>query len=186
MSDGTVTEPQQVDDLPPRRSRWFVIIAVAAVACVVAVGLLVPVVATSSSSYCGSCHSMEQAYRSWERGAHSTVACAECHIPPGLFASLKWRTTEARNIWLTYLNMKPGNDSQPRPASANCITCHPLKELMGIPGKLRMPHATHINQNNLECIDCHDHTAHAREGQSSAVSMAPCTMCHTQTDDPSQ
>ena len=38
---------------------------------------------------------------------------------------------------------------------------------MGIPGEIRMPHARHINQNNLECIDCHDHTAHAAPGQSS-------------------
>ena len=57
---------------------------------------------------------------------------------------------------------------------------------MGIPGKIRMPHAKHVNQNNLECVDCHDHTAHAAPGQSSTVSMAPCTMCHEQTRDPSE
>ncbi len=57
---------------------------------------------------------------------------------------------------------------------------------MGIPGKIRMPHAKHINQNNLECVDCHDHTAHAAPGQSSTVSMAPCTMCHEQTKDPTK
>ena len=35
---------------------------------------------------------------------------------------------------------------------------------MGVAGQLRMPHARHINQNNLMCIDCHDNTAHARAG----------------------
>ena len=184
MSDGDVQEPQQVDGEPRRRSRWFAIITVAAVACVILIGLLVPVVATSSSSYCGSCHSMKQAYRSWQRGAHSSVPCAECHVPPGAVAGFKWRSKEARNIWLEYLNMQPPKDRQAPPATENCVECHPLKGLMGIPGKIRMPHATHINQNNLECIDCHDHTAHAAPGQSSAVSMAPCTMCHEQTSDP--
>ncbi len=127
---------------------------------------------------------MKQAYVSWQRGAHSAVPCSDCHIPPGTMAAIKWRTTEARNIWLTYLNMKPSEDTQPRPASENCIKCHPLEGLMGIPGEIRMPHARHINQNNLECIDCHDHTAHAAPGESSEVSMAPCTMCHEQTTDP--
>ena len=183
MSDGDVQEPQQTVDEPRGRSRRFAAVMVAIVVCVVAIILLIPVAATSSSSYCGSCHSMKQAYRSWQRGAHSAVPCSECHIPPGAVAAVKWRTTEARNIWLTYLNMKPARDTQPRPASENCEKCHPLKGLMGIPGKIRMPHARHINQNNLECIDCHDHTAHAAPGESSAVSMAPCTMCHEQTTD---
>jgi nitrate/TMAO reductase-like tetraheme cytochrome c subunit len=183
VSDGDVQEPQQTVDEPRGRSRRFVAVMVAIVVCVVAIILLIPVAATSSSSYCGSCHSMKQAYRSWQRGAHSAVPCSECHIPPGTVAAVKWRTTEARNIWLTYLNMKPARDTQPPPASENCEKCHPLKGLMGIPGKIRMPHARHINQNNLECIDCHDHTAHAAPGESSAVSMAPCTMCHEQTTD---
>ena len=56
---------------------------------------------------------------------------------------------------------------------------------MGIPGRLRMPHAMHINLNNLTCIDCHNHVTHAPPGQSNAVSMGPCTMCHEQTTDPS-
>jgi nitrate/TMAO reductase-like tetraheme cytochrome c subunit len=186
VSDGDDQEPQQLEDVPRRRSRWLVTAAIVVVACVVIVGLLVPVVATSSSSYCGSCHVMKQAYSSWQRGAHSAVPCAKCHVPPGLTASLKWRTREARNIWLTYLNMKPGTDRQPPPATENCINCHPLKGLMGVPGEIRMPHDRHINQNNLECVDCHDHTAHAAPGQASSVSMAPCTMCHEQTSDPNR
>ena len=107
-------------------------------------------------------------------------------MPPGAVASFKWRSKETRNIWLAYLNMQPARDRQAPPDTENCIKCHPLKGLMGIPGKIRMPHAKHINQNNLECVDCHDHTAHAAPGQSSAVSMAPCTMCHEQTQDSSK
>lgn len=182
-------EPQPqvvVTGEPKRRSRWFVVAGIAIVAVAVAVLLLVPMIATSSSSYCGSCHSMEQAYASWKRSAHSSVGCAQCHIPPGSVAAVKWRTTETRNIWLTYLNMKPATDSQPVPATDNCLKCHPMKGLMGLPGQIRMPHAQHVNQNNLECVDCHDHTAHAAPGQSDQVSMAVCTMCHKQTSDPTQ
>ena len=187
MSDGNVEAPQQTDEEVRHRSRRFVVaIVVAIVVSVIVLVILVPVAFTSSTSYCGSCHSMEQAFRTWKRGAHSSVPCSKCHVPPGTLAAFKWRSKETRNIWLSYLNMKPSKDSQSPPATENCVSCHPLKGLMGIPAKLRMPHAKHINQNNLECVDCHDHTAHAAPGQSSSVSMAPCTMCHEQTNDPAQ
>ena len=184
MSDDTFHVPQSAHHRSWRRSGWFIAATVVGVLCVAAVALYVPVTATSTATYCGSCHEMGKAYESWRRSAHSSVPCVKCHVPPGLAASVKWRAKEARNIWAVYLNMKPSTDHESRPAAENCIKCHPLKGLMGIPGRLRMPHATHINQNNLTCIDCHDHTAHAPPGGSSAVSMSPCTMCHEQTTDP--
>lgn len=203
MTDGDVQEPQPAPQEEPRpqpqgeprelvteprppRSRWRVAAGVAVVVVVVAVVLLAPVAATSSSTYCGSCHAMTQAYTTWQRGPHSSVPCAKCHIPPGTVEAVKWRTTEARNIWLSYLNMKPAKASQPLPATENCLKCHPLNGLMGVPGKIRMPHAQHVIQNNLDCVDCHVHTAHAAPGQSDAVSMAICTMCHEETSDPSK
>ena len=170
----------------PRRPLWLMALGVLGVLCVFVVILFVPVYATSASSYCGRCHEMRVAYRSWERSAHSDVQCIQCHVPEGAGAALKWRAKETRNIWAAYLNMDPVNEREPRPANENCIKCHPLEGLMGIAGQIRMPHARHINQNNLKCIDCHDHTAHAAPGQSSDVSMRPCTMCHEQTNDPTQ
>jgi nitrate/TMAO reductase-like tetraheme cytochrome c subunit len=184
LGDDTFDGLQTPHHRSRRRSGWFVALIVIGVLCVAAVALYVPVVATSTSSYCSSCKVMKPAYESWRRSAHSTVQCVQCHVPPGVVASLKWRAKETRNIWADYLNMKPGAQREPFPASRNCTKCHPLKGLMGIPGKLRMPHATHMNLNNLTCVDCHDHTAHAPKGTSSAVSMSPCTMCHEQTTDP--
>lgn len=184
MSDDTFHEPQPAHDRSWRRSGWFIAVVVIGVLCFAAVALYVPVTATSTATYCGSCHAMDAAYESWHRSAHSSVPCVKCHVPPGLAASVKWRAKEARNIWASYLNMRFMVDQEPLPASGNCIKCHPLKGLMGIPGQLRMPHTTHINLNNLTCIDCHDNTAHAPKGKTSAVSMSPCTMCHEQTADP--
>jgi len=184
VNDDAHNEPHPISRRSWRRSGWFMAIVVVGALCVAAVALYVPVQATSTASYCGSCHEMRKAYSSWRRSPHAAVPCVQCHVPPGLGASLQWRAREARNIWAVYLNMEPANEREPRPANENCIGCHPLKGLMGIPGRLRMPHATHINQNNLMCIDCHDHTSHAVQGGSSKVSMAPCTMCHDQTNDP--
>jgi nitrate/TMAO reductase-like tetraheme cytochrome c subunit len=169
-----------------RRPRWLIPVSIAAALFVAAAILYVPVYATSTTGYCSSCKEMRVAYNSWERSAHSSVECVECHVPPGRGAALKWRAKETRNIWASYLNMQLADEGESRPENANCIKCHPLEGLMGVAGVVRMPHARHINQNNLMCIDCHDNTSHAGPGESSEVSMRPCTMCHEQTGDPAR
>lgn len=184
MTDGRINEPEPLH--ARGRPAWLIAAAVVAVLCVAAVVLYVPVYATSASGYCGSCHEMRDASASWRRSAHAGVQCVECHVPPGRSAALAWHARETRNIWASYLNMEPDSAQEARPSNENCIKCHPLKGLMGIPGLLRMPHARHVNQNNLKCIDCHDHTSHAKPGESSKVSMSPCTMCHEQTSDPTR
>lgn len=34
-----------------------------------------------SPAFCGACHSMEQAYASWEVSNHKQMACTDCHLP---------------------------------------------------------------------------------------------------------
>lgn len=36
---------------------------------------------------CGTCHSMNQAYTSWEMSNHKQVACTECHLPNNSMAA---------------------------------------------------------------------------------------------------
>jgi len=190
VTDDQSNEPVSDGPMTPvhgrRRPAWFIPAIVVAVLCLAAVAIYAPVYATSAAGYCGSCKEMRNAYSSWRRSAHASVECVQCHVPPGRSAAIKWRAKETRNIWASYLNMEPAHEGESRPENANCIKCHPLKGLMGIPGRLRMPHARHINQNNLMCIDCHDNTSHAEPGESSDVSMRPCTMCHEQTSDPNR
>lgn len=31
--------------------------------------------------FCGSCHSMEQAYATWQASNHKQIECTECHLP---------------------------------------------------------------------------------------------------------
>ena len=40
-------------------------------------------------AFCGTCHSMEQSYASWQASNHKQIACSECHLPnSGLAAKL--------------------------------------------------------------------------------------------------
>lgn len=39
-----------------------------------------------SPQFCGSCHSMQQAYSTWQASNHQQIACTECHLPNGNLA----------------------------------------------------------------------------------------------------
>jgi cytochrome c nitrite reductase small subunit len=38
-------------------------------------------------AFCGTCHSMEQSYMSWQASNHKQIACSECHLPGGSLAA---------------------------------------------------------------------------------------------------
>src|ERR1043166_2940426 len=61
------------------------------VVCVLAI-LFASVEVTSQPRFCASCHIMKPYYQSWQHSAHSKFACVECHIPPGVSATIqkKW------------------------------------------------------------------------------------------------
>jgi nitrate/TMAO reductase-like tetraheme cytochrome c subunit len=160
--------------------------AVLSIAVVLALVVYVPVRATSTSSYCSSCHQMKLAKASWQVSVHGSVACVSCHVPPGLGASMKWRGREWVNIWATYLHMGSISAKQHVPGNANCTSCHSLANLGTVQTDIRMPHDLHVSLRNLRCVDCHDKVSHAKPGQSTAVSMSVCSMCHSQTTQQSQ
>ena len=66
------------------------------------------------------------------------------------------------------------------PSKAACTRsgCHDLSSLGTTFGNVKMNHARHVQMRGLTCIDCHGTISHARQGESGAVSMASCFMCH--------
>lgn len=161
-------------------SRWFPAAAIVLGVVVIALAVNVPVRATSTSSYCSSCHQMKNAKTTWAHSPHSRVSCVACHVPPGLVASFGWRAREWVNIWATYLHMGSVSAKQQVPTNANCTSCHNLARLGATSTDIRMPHQLHATLPKLRCIDCHDKVSHGAPGQATTVSMAICSMCHAQ------
>jgi nitrate/TMAO reductase-like tetraheme cytochrome c subunit len=180
VSDDSSSQKAGAQHKPWYRSTWFIIIAVLAVILIVAVAVYVPVHLTSSTSYCASCHQMKPYQATLEHSVHANVACVSCHVPPGLFASIKWRTKEWVNIWATYLDMPNVSAKQQLPSNANCTSCHNVQNLGPSQTDIRFSHQIHVNLANLTCVDCHNEVSHAKPGQATTVSMTICSMCHSQ------
>jgi thiol-disulfide isomerase/thioredoxin len=163
-----------------RRSPWVATLVVLGVIVVIGVLLWVPVAATSTSDYCGSCKATKPAATAWAQSVHAKVECVECHIPPGLDEQIKWRTKEWLNIWADYLNVPRVDQEGERPGNDNCTPCHDMSTVGDVHGDVKMPHSRHVEISGLVCVDCHDKVSHGTRAQAGRVSMSVCSMCHAQ------
>jgi nitrate/TMAO reductase-like tetraheme cytochrome c subunit len=165
---------------PWYRKAWFTWVVVIVFAAIF-IGILVyPVAALDNASYCTSCKAMQPAQKSLSNSSHAGIDCTECHIPPGLAASFRWRLGETRNVWADYLGMPTSAQKESPPTNAACLRCHPLEGIPNETAGVKMDHEVHLQLRNLLCIDCHDTVSHALPGQSQDVSMITCAMCHSE------
>jgi nitrate/TMAO reductase-like tetraheme cytochrome c subunit len=44
---------------------------------------------TAQPDFCNSCHIMEPYFASWQKSAHASVGCIECHYEPGSVETLE-------------------------------------------------------------------------------------------------
>ena len=160
------------------RKPWFSMLVIGVFFVAVAAVVVVPVGATETLSYCASCKVTKQAERTWRHSAHKDVACTSCHIPSGFVSQAKWRVSEAKNIWASYLGVDRTADKGQLPTNENCLKCHPLEKIPDEQRGVRMSHKLHVDLRGLTCADCHDSVSHKKPGQSAGVTMQTCPMCH--------
>ena len=96
----------------PRGVALAVILA-GATACVLTLGAVRAVHWSESTEFCTTCHTMLPEQKANVAGAHSTVACGECHVAPGVvgFVKAKWGGTKELYSLVT--------DTYPRPIHAD-------------------------------------------------------------------
>jgi nitrate/TMAO reductase-like tetraheme cytochrome c subunit len=102
-------------------------------ACALTLGAVRAVHWSESTEFCTTCHTMIPEEKANVAGAHSTVACGECHVAPGVvgFVTAKWGGTKELYSLVT--------DTYPRPIHADrarlpdvegtCMECHSEKSL---------------------------------------------------------
>lgn len=144
---------------------------------------------TSQSSFCSSCHIMDNNYASWEQSSHKSVDCLKCHAEPGLIGTLKVKAKGINQVASTLFNLvdKPGKTSVP---NSICTSCHNLgnQELAAELAKTRderYKNRVHIGFDHpkhdkieTKCTLCHVGVGHSDKVDAKQV-MAACQSCHT-------
>lgn len=120
----------------PRSRRGFfaLLLVVAGFAAFAAFGTMTAVTWTETADFCGRCHQMNPELAAYEAGPHRDVACAECHVEPGIDGWIKAKLNGTKQLIQvltgTFPTPIPPPDHANLPsASDTCLTCHSLGRL---------------------------------------------------------
>ena len=87
---------------------------------------------TETADFCGRCHAMEPELAAYEAGPHRDVACAECHVEPGIAGWIKAKLNGTRQLVEVVLGtfpepIPPPDHSELPAASDTCASCHSVE-----------------------------------------------------------
>jgi nitrate/TMAO reductase-like tetraheme cytochrome c subunit len=149
---------------------------------VIAFAFAVPVYYTATPSQCATCHSMEPYYESWRDSDHrsETADCIDCHVEPGFGNLVRYEIEFYGEIvgHLAGADVEMAGVSTPGLQSCQRSDCHALDE-EPFSELVLLEHEAHVQQEHLECPDCHDGVVHEGvAGRSIIPPMEQCSECH--------
>lgn len=135
---------------------------------------------SNKPAFCGGCHAVKKAYRSWQTSSHKQISCQTCHQEPG---TLGWLSARLRG--LSHLSLETRYLSRQRPtttysiATTACIKCHKtqMSETIVV-GEIAVSHRELIH-GGYRCSLCHQGIGHAKSKAVRARNvMYICQNCH--------
>jgi len=131
---------------PPLRSKrgFFVLfVLMAGFGAVATIGGVAVVGYTETSSFCGRCHTMAPELKAYAMSPHKQVACAQCHVNPGVLGFIKAKANGTKQL----LDIATGNFPTPipppdhedlPPVSETCLSCHSLSQITAGGGPVQL------------------------------------------------
>jgi len=168
----------QIRGLIQKRVLTFITGAVCAVLCFIGINAAMEPV--SGPEYCGTCHEMTAAYRSWELSSHAAnkqgirVECADCHLPSKdkYFSHLAAKAyTGGKGLLKHHFGGEYDREKVRKKIfehlpNERCLDCH--DDLLAKPGSeaARVVH-TNVLDNpqapETRCVECHENAGHQRQ-----------------------
>jgi nitrate/TMAO reductase-like tetraheme cytochrome c subunit len=123
---------------PPRTMRGLIVViaVVGAIGTLVAVGGLKAMEWTETEGFCSKCHTMAPESKAYSLSVHRDVACAECHVKPGLSGLIEAKLNGAKQTLEVLLGSfpkpipAPDHSKLPDPKDT-CMKCHSLGDIAG-------------------------------------------------------
>jgi nitrate/TMAO reductase-like tetraheme cytochrome c subunit len=112
-----------------RRGLFALLLVLGGLGAVAAFGTISLISWTETADFCGRCHTMAPELQAYHAGPHRDVACAECHVEPGVAGWVKAKFNGTRQLVEVVLGTFP--EPIPAPDHANlpsaedtCAKCH--------------------------------------------------------------
>ncbi|HET9657714.1 MAG TPA: NapC/NirT family cytochrome c [Kineosporiaceae bacterium] len=131
---------------PPLRSRRGLILLfflIAGFGSAATLGGVMMIHYTETSSFCGRCHTMGPELKAYQMSAHRDVACAECHVAPGVSGFVQAKINGTKQLFQvatgTYPEpIPPPDHSSLPPVSQTCLRCHSLDRISANGGPIKL------------------------------------------------
>jgi hypothetical protein len=117
-------------------------------------------------AFCGSCHIMEAARKTWQAGPHHQVTCHMCHRQ-----NIVDRT---RIVWHWAIHDYQHVPPHTRLNRQVCEGCHLSQDPQWPQIAATAGHKIHVMRADLQCLSCHLPSLHAVE-----PTVEACQNCHT-------
>ena len=162
-------------------ARKYLVAGAAVMAGVGAVGLMVShrvMLATSTPSFCSSCHEIRPAYEGWLMSSHRmnergvVVKCIDCHLPdPSNFPAFYWAKTHhgIKDIYAHFFGGEYNREEAQRRARSSipnerCQRCHADLLATGMTRGAMLAHRSLLypKRKGYEktCHECHENLVH--------------------------
>ncbi|MCT8137712.1 NapC/NirT family cytochrome c [Anaerobacillus sp. CMMVII] len=142
-------------------------IKVATIALIIVIGLAlsvnIGVNATSTNSFCSSCHMMTPQALTWEASSHSSIDCKDCHIKSGIEGKIEAKIGGLYELYhmVTDSYGTPIRMKELIP-NENCQKCHNMGTRdVSASGDIIVDHLIH-DEKEVFCVTCHAGVAHGK------------------------
>lgn len=141
--------------------------------------------ASASPQFCNSCHIMRPYVEAWKVSKHSSVACVQCHYPPG-FRDTLWVKFQAISQVAKWATRTYSSKPFAVVEDASCFRsgCHGRDQLESQGVKTfgrgtRFDHRPHLEAarmgRELRCTSCHSQIVVEKHFE---VATSTCFLCH--------
>lgn len=154
-----------------RRKTYLSVVLTVIIATLFIIGFKYFSYKVTQPSFCASCHAVKSEYLVWAVSGHSQVNCLECHGEEGL-KGLVIQNLKALTHGYLYLAQVKGKGTgfESKIPDARCQKCHTSKREVTPGGDLIIPHTEHINNPDVQCVDCHRDAVHGGDNGAQKVS----------------
>jgi hypothetical protein len=129
--------------LRSRRGKFLALFLVSGFASALTVGGVVAVGWTETADFCGRCHTMDPELKAHAISPHRELACAECHVEPGMEGWIRAKLNGTRQLVQLVTGTfptpipPPGHGDLP-PTDQTCRRCHEVASLVKDGGPVKM------------------------------------------------
>ena len=181
----------QTEPVAPRRTGWrgarrrIVLVVVGALVVGGGAALAGFWHVSASPQFCNSCHIMRPYVEAWKVSRHNTVACVQCHYPPG-FRDTLWVKFQAMSQVAKWATQTYSSKPFAVVEDGSCFRsgCHSRSQLEGTEvvtfGRgTRFDHRPHLDATKtgrqLRCTSCHSQIVVEKHFE---VATSTCFLCH--------